>query len=407
MTNFEEKLVMPNGIMIKNRFFKAAMSEGLADERNRPTEKLVRLYETWAKGGAGIVVTGNVMVDRRALGEPRNVVIEDEQDLELLKKWANSGTQNNTQLWMQINHPGKQVFKGIVKEAVAPSKIEFEPSLQKYFPIARELTEREIQDIIKRFGTTAGIAKKAGFTGVQIHAAHGYLISQFLSNRHNERADQWGGSIENRMRFLIEIYKSIRREVGEEYPISVKLNSADFMKAGFTEEDSMKVISRLNDLGIDLIEVSGGSYENPRMTGSAMKQSTQIREAYFLEFAAEANKVSKAPIVVTGGFRTRKGMLEALQSGDADMIGLARPMAVYPNLPDELMEGSREQVQLASRKTGIKWIDRTAMLELTWYSLQLERIAVGKAPKETLSPKLALLRSIFKNGMDVFQMRRV
>lgn len=407
MTHFEDAIKLPNNTIIKNRFFKAAMSEGLADERNRPTEKLVRLYDAWAKGGAGIVVTGNVMVDRRALGEPRNVVIEDEQDIELLKKWASSGTQNNTQLWMQINHPGKQVFKGIVKEAVAPSKVEFEPSLQRYFPIARELTEKEIHDIIRRFGTTAGVAKTAGFTGVQIHAAHGYLISQFLSNRHNKRIDQWGGSIQNRMRFLEEIYNSIRREVGDEFPISVKLNSADFMKAGFTEEDSMMVIKRLNDLGIDLIEVSGGSYENPRMTGSNMKHSTLKREAYFLDFAAEAIKISKAPIVVTGGFRTRGGMLDALQSGDADMIGLARPMAVYPSLPNELIAGSREQIQLAPRKTGIKWIDKTAMLELTWYSMQLERIAVGKTPNETLSPKLALIRSLIKNGMDVFQMRRV
>ncbi|MGD6834051.1 NADH:flavin oxidoreductase/NADH oxidase family protein [Sutcliffiella halmapala] len=407
MTYFEDEIKLPNNTIIKNRFFKAAMSEGLADQRNRPTEKLVRLYDAWAKGGAGIVVTGNVMVDRRALGEPRNVVIEDEKDLELLKKWASSGTQNNTQLWMQINHPGKQVFKGIVKEAVAPSKVEFEPPLQRYFPIARELTEREIHDIILRFGTTAGVAKTAGFTGVQIHAAHGYLISQFLSNRHNRRKDQWGGSIQNRMRFLEEIYRSIRREVGDEFPISVKLNSADFMKAGFTEEESKMVIERLNNLGIDLIEVSGGSYENPRMTGSNMKQSTLKREAYFLDFAAEAIKISKAPIVVTGGFRTRGGMLDALQSGDADMIGLARPMAVYPSLPDELIAGSREQIQLAPRKTGIKWIDKTAMLELTWYSMQLERIAAGKTPNEKLSPKLALIRSLFKNGMAVFQMRRV
>lgn len=193
MAQLQDKLLLPNGVEIKNRFFKAAMSEGMSDKLNRPTKKLVRLYKTWAESEAGIVVTGNVMVDKRALGEPRNVVVENEKDLDLLKSWANAGTKNGTHLWMQINHPGKQVFKGIVKEAVAPSKVEFDPKLQRYFPVARELQEKEIIDIIQRFANTAKIAKKAGFTGVQLHGAHGYLISQFLSPRHNKRTDQWGG----------------------------------------------------------------------------------------------------------------------------------------------------------------------------------------------------------------------
>ena len=407
MVQLHDKLVLPNGSEIKNRFFKAAMSEGMADKHNRPTGKLVRLYETWAESEAGIVVTGNVMVDKRALGEPRNVVVENEKDLELLKSWANAGTKNKTHLWMQINHPGKQVFKGIVKEAVAPSKVEFNPKLQRYFPVARELQEEEIIDIIQRFANTAKIAKKAGFTGIQLHGAHGYLISQFLSPRHNKRTDQWGGSLENRMRFLLEVFKKVRQEVGDTFPIGVKLNSADFMKAGFSEEEALHVIKVLDQLGIDLIEISGGSYESPQMTGVNVKESTKNREAYFLEFATEARKVSKVPLVVTGGFRTMNGMKDAVLEEATSMVGLARPMAVYPYLPKELLQGKREVIELEPRKTGIKLVDQTAMLELTWYSNQLERIGNGQETNPRLSPKVALLQSLWKNGLDVFQMRRV
>ncbi|MCM3616024.1 NADH:flavin oxidoreductase/NADH oxidase family protein [Sutcliffiella horikoshii] len=407
MVQLHDKLVLPNGSEIKNRFFKAAMSEGMADKHNRPTGKLVRLYETWAESEAGIVVTGNVMVDKRALGEPRNVVVENEKDLELLKSWANAGTKNKTHLWMQINHPGKQVFKGIVKEAVAPSKVEFDPKLQRYFPVARELQEEEIIDIIQRFANTAKIAKKAGFTGIQLHGAHGYLISQFLSPRHNKRTDQWGGSLENRMRFLLEVFKKVRQEVGDTFPIGVKLNSADFMKAGFSEEEALHVIKVLDQLGIDLIEISGGSYESPQMTGVNVKESTKNREAYFLEFATEARKVSKVPLVVTGGFRTMNGMKDAVLEEATSMVGLARPMAVYPYLPKELLQGKREVIELEPRKTGIKLVDQTAMLELTWYSNQLERIGNGQETNPRLSPKVALLQSLWKNGLDVFQMRRV
>lgn len=407
MVQLHDKLVLPNGSEIKNRFFKAAMSEGMADKHNRPTGKLVRLYETWAESEAGIVVTGNVMVDKRALGEPRNVVVENEKDLDLLKSWANAGTKNKTHLWMQINHPGKQVFKGIVKEAVAPSKVKFDPKLQRYFPVARELQEEEIIEIIQRFANTAKIAKKAGFTGIQLHGAHGYLISQFLSPRHNKRTDQWGGSLENRMRFLLEVFKKVRQEVGDTFPIGVKLNSADFMKAGFSEEEALHVIKVLDQLGIDLIEISGGSYESPQMTGVNVKESTKNREAYFLEFATEARKVSKAPLVVTGGFRTMNGMKDAVLEEATSMVGLARPMAVYPYLPKELLQGKREVIELEPRKTGIKLVDQTAMLELTWYSNQLERIGNGQETNPRLSPKVALLRSLWKNGLDVFQMRRV
>ena len=283
----------------RNRLFKSAMSEQLADRNNAPTPDLIQLYTTWARGGTGVLVTGNVMIDRNALGEPRNVVLDEQSDPELFRRWAEAGTANDTQLWMQLNHPGKQIPNLISKEPVAPSAIPLEGGLEKSFNCPRALTEPEIEELVRRFAWAAARAKEWGFTGVQIHGAHGYLVNQFLSGHHNRRDDRWGGSLENRMRFLREIYRAIRTEVGEDFPIGVKLNSADFQRGGFSEEESMQVIQTLQADGLDLVEVSGGNYENPSMVGANVKESTLQREAYFLEYAEQARRLLDIPLVVT------------------------------------------------------------------------------------------------------------
>jgi 2,4-dienoyl-CoA reductase-like NADH-dependent reductase (Old Yellow Enzyme family) len=227
-------LTLPCGATIKNRLCKSAMSENLGSVDLGPTSNLIRLYGRWADGGVGLCITGNVMVDSNALGEPRNVVIEDEKHMDMLKKWASSANKSNMRIWVQLNHPGKQSPNTLSKEPVAPSAIPFSGNLGRFFNPPRALTGKEIRDLITRFARSAKIAKKAGFTGVQIHGAHGYLVSQFLSPMHNQRDDEWGGSIENRMRFIVEIYRAIRKAVGKKFPVGVKLNSSDFMKGGFT-----------------------------------------------------------------------------------------------------------------------------------------------------------------------------
>ncbi|RCW63925.1 NADH:flavin oxidoreductase/NADH oxidase family protein [Saliterribacillus persicus] len=394
-------------INFKNRIVKSAMSEGMASENYLPTDNIIRLYKTWADGGVGLLITGNVMIDRKALGEPRNIVLEDSEDIDLFKKWAEAGTSNNTHFFMQINHPGKQVLKGVVKEAVAPSAIPFKSDLQRFFPKCRALSCEEIEEIIQRFASTAELAKVAGFTGVQIHAAHGYLISQFLSPRHNQRKDKWGGTIENRFRFLSEIYQAIRARVGDDFPIGVKINSSDFMKAGFTEEDSQFVISELEKLGIDLIEISGGTYEKAALFGKDAKPSTVKREAYFLEYTEKLKEITNVPLILTGGFRTSSAMNEALTSGATDFIGLARPMALYPDYPNKLLENKVSNLSIKPVKTGLPFIDNKGLIELTWYNQQLVRIGKGKSTKPTFSPILALLLTIFKNGKEIFEKRRV
>ncbi|MEI5908936.1 NADH:flavin oxidoreductase/NADH oxidase family protein [Bacillus spongiae] len=396
---------LSNGTIIKNRFFKGAMSEGLANVNNEPTEAHYHLYENWAKGGAGIVVTGHVMIDQRALGEPRNVVVESDAVLPHLEKWAENGTLHGTQLWMQLNHPGKQAMKGVVKEAIAPSAIPFPGRTGRLFLEPREITPTEIKEVIQRFGNSAKLAKQAGFTGVQIHGAHGYLISQFLSPRHNQRKDEWGGEIDARMKFLIEVYREIRRQTGN-FQVGVKLNSADFMKAGFTEEEAIYVAEQLEKEGVDLIEISGGSFENPTMTGQNVKESTKKREAYFLDFAEKLRETVHVPLCVTGGFRSKAGMENAITSKATDFVGLARPFAIYPDFPNLMEANQLEEVILHPKKLGIKSIDNQIPLDSLWYMLQLERIGRGKTVRANHPVWLAFFEGLFKHGKEMFQQQR-
>ncbi|GGA25651.1 NADH:flavin oxidoreductase/NADH oxidase family protein [Paenibacillus physcomitrellae] len=401
-------LELPNGVIIKNRLFKSAISETLATASGSPNPRFMTLYETWAKGGAGIVMTGNVMIDRRALGEPGNVAIEDERDMNLLMRWAKAGTQNGTHLWMQLNHPGKQSPKNLSREPVAPSEIPLSGGVGNYFNPPRALTAVEIRDLINRFGNAARIAKKAGFTGVQIHGAHGYLINQFLSPHHNQRTDEWGGSLANRMKFLLEVYYEIRKQVGGHYPVGLKLNSADFQRGGFTEEESMVVLKQMAEAGVDLIEISGGNYENPKMMGNNVKRSTKEREAYFLEYAQKARKLVSTPLVVTGGFRSEAGMTEAISGGDVDMVGMAKPFALVPDLPNRIYEGRYETVKISPIQTGVGWVDKqlSSLLELGWYEYQLARISRAKPPVPGYNVWLSILRSFYKNGRGAFGKRR-
>ncbi|MBI5925389.1 MAG: NADH:flavin oxidoreductase/NADH oxidase family protein [Aquabacterium sp.] len=382
-----------NGVAIKNRLVKSALHESMGDKKGRPLDCLLPLYKAWAEGGIGLSITGNVMVDQRARSEPGNVVVEDERHLAFLKQWAEAGSRNGTALWMQINHPGKQAMIGLNKETVAPSAIPFKPELAPFFGKPREMTPAEIEDTIVRFGRTARIAKQAGFGGVQIHAAHGYLISQFLSPHHNRRSDKWGGSADNRRRFLMAVYRSMREAVGPDFPIGIKLNSADFQRGGFNEAESMDAVLAIAEAGIDMVEISGGTYEAPAMTGSEqpIKDSTRQREAYFMDFAEQVRQQTKVPLMVTGGFRSVAGMQEALASGSLDFIGLGRLMCIDASTPQRLLAGLDPQYAVSPRVSGIGYIDRSRMMEVIWYSHQLMRIArEGQARPNESVLKVAL-----------------
>ena len=349
MTEITDKLDLPCGVQIKNRICKGAMTEGLADEQNRATSKHINLYNRWSDGGAGILLTGNVQVDHRYLERPGNVVIEGQQTNEQLSRltaYAEAGTKNNTHLWMQISHAGRQTPASVAETPVAPSEVQLQmPGAQ--FGKPRSLSDEEILDIIQKFAHTASVAKETGFTGVQIHGAHGYLISEFLSPDINKRDDNWGGSLEKRSKFLLEIVRSVRKSVGDSFPVSLKLNSADFQKGGFTHEDAIQVASWLNEEGLDLLEISGGTYEQPHLVGIDMglnperaevrRESTIAREAYFLDYANDIRNVFKGPLMVTGGFRSVQGMNDALNQNACDVIGIARPFCIDPQIANKLL----------------------------------------------------------------------
>ena len=376
-------------VHFKNKMIKGAMSEALANHAGQPNHLHLGLYEAWAKGGLGCAITGNVMVDFRAKNEPGVVVIETERDLEPLKQWAAIGKKHGMVQLVQLSHPGRQCPKGLNKETVAPSAVPFSPALSMSFGTPRALREDEILDIIQRFATSAAICEKAGFEGVQLHGAHGYLISQFLSPLTNKRQDQWGGSAENRMRFLLEIYKAVRAATSEQFIISVKLNSADFQRGGISEEDVIATFKAIDAAGIDLIEISGGSYEAPAMAGvkqEKRKASTIAREAYFLEFAEKIREQVQCKLMVTGGFRTVAGMNAALESGACDFIGMARPFAVEPDVTNRLIAGQDVRYAVDKIKTGISMIDKMAIMEVIWYAAQFKDIAEGKRPNPKLSP---------------------
>ncbi|MCO5413317.1 NADH:flavin oxidoreductase/NADH oxidase family protein [Ralstonia mojiangensis] len=405
-----QPLRLPNGSIVRNRLAKSSMSETLGTYDNHATPKLVELYRRWAASGLGLLLTGNVMIDRRALGEPGNVVIEDESDLLILQQWARAATDQGAAVWVQLNHPGKQSPKGLNASNLSPSAIPFREDMAAFFETPREATTTEIDDIIKRFGRSAAICKKAGFSGVQIHGAHGYLISQFLSPHHNHRTDEWGGTPEKRRRFVMAVYSEIRSQVGADFPVGIKLNSADFQRGGFTEEESMATIRALVEAGIDLIEISGGTYEAPAMSGAfqkPQKASTAAREAYFLEFAEKVRAEVQVPLMVTGGFRTAEGMNAALSSGVLDIVGVARLLAIDPDAPAALLNGRDSSQRVRPIKTGIKPVDRMGIMEVLWYTRQLKRIAEGGNPRPNESALIAFLKSLVNSSWGNYRTKRM
>nr|WP_082876263.1 nitroreductase family deazaflavin-dependent oxidoreductase [Nocardia pseudobrasiliensis] len=390
---------------------KSALSEGLGDAGLGPDERLERLFGRWGTGGFGLIVTGNVMIDRTQLGEPGNVAIEDERHLEELTRWAKAGKDGGTPVWVQLNHPGRQSNPiASRRRPVAPSAIALGiPGM----PTPRALTEAEILDIIARFATAARVVETAGFDGVQIHGAHGYLVSQFLSPLANRRTDDWGGDPQRRSRFVIEVARAIRGAVSPGFAVGIKLNSADFQRGGFTEDESRAVIEQLAAERLDLIEISGGSYESPAMMGRS--SSTRSREAYFLEYAETVRTLAAdVPLAVTGGFRTRSVMAEAVESGSCDVVGVGRPSAVITDAAGDLLAERTDALRPPAISLGLR--GRLAQvrtvkafdgaLDLQWHTDQLHRLGAGLDPDPARSPWRTAVTMVRRNGLDAFRPKR-
>ncbi len=378
-------LTLPNGSTLPNRIGKSAMAENMAAQGQLPDQHFVRLYQRFADGGAGLIITGNVMVDANGVSTAGDVVLTKNSPIAPFQAWANAAKSKGAQVWMQINHPGRQAMAGLGKNTFAPSAIGLALGKHsKLFVTPRAMTEQDILDTITHFAETAQAAERAGFDGVQIHAAHGYLISQFLSPLSNQRTDHWGGSIANRARFLLETIAAVRAAVSPAFTLAVKINSADFQRGGFDETDALAVVKMLNSTAVDLVELSGGSYESPALfSGEAKDDRTLAREAYFLEFAAQIAQVAKMPLMTTGGIR-RLAVAEAVLQEGISVAGIATALALNPNLPNEWKSGKATD----GKAINLSFKDKTlrGLAQLIMAQRHLQRLGKGKAAGAALNP---------------------
>jgi 2,4-dienoyl-CoA reductase-like NADH-dependent reductase (Old Yellow Enzyme family) len=276
-------------------------------------------------------------------------------------------------------------------------------SLSKHFTTPHAMTTEVIADVVQRFARTAQLGEQAGFTGVEIHAAHGYLLSQFLSPLTNQRTDEWGGSLANRARLLLDIVKAVRAVVSAQFAVAVKLNSADFQRGGFSAEDARQVVELLNDLGVDLVELSGGSYEAPAMQGETRDGRTLAREAYFVEFARDIQKVAKMPVMVTGGVR-RRPIAEMVVHSGVDMVGIGTALAIDPNLPRDWLQGRDSAPELPP----ITWKNKAmaSLANMAVVKFQLRKLSQARQTDPNVSPLRALIMQQIGTALRTRQYRK-
>jgi 2,4-dienoyl-CoA reductase-like NADH-dependent reductase (Old Yellow Enzyme family) len=399
-----QPLTLPNGAVIPNRIAKAAMEENMADADHAPSATLMRLYQAWADGTAGLLLSGNVMVDRRAMTGPGGVVLEDDAQLARFRDWARVGRSGGAQFVLQINHPGRQMPANLGQASWAPSAVALElGAFSKMFAMPKAMDDGEIAQVVRRFARSAVLAQQAGFSGVQVHAAHGYLLSQFLSPLSNRRTDRWGGSLENRARLLVEVVEAVRAAVAPGFIVAVKLNSADFQRGGFGADDARRVVGMLAGRGIDFVELSGGSYEAPAMQGEARDGRTLAREAYFLEFARDIAAVASMPVMVTGGIRRLEVVEQVLASGVA-FAGLATALAVEPALPRAWRDGRAADAALPA----VRWKRKplAALATMALVKFQMRQLSRGRATQPGVSPIRALLVDQIRSARLARQYRR-
>ncbi|KAI0118705.1 NADH:flavin oxidoreductase/NADH oxidase [Nemania sp. FL0031] len=412
MSDISDVFTLKCGLTLPNRLVKAAMAENLADSDALPSAKHLAIYREWAKAGFGMVLTGTVGVDQRHLNSDKDIAfnksVSYEKQLEAWKTWAKACNTSVSPTVVQINHPGRQSplgagTRGFFEKCLAPSAIpiSFGPGLIScllttlVFGTPRAMTTADIQNVIKDFADTARLAHEAGFSGVEIHAAHGYLLTQFLSPDSNKRTDEYGGSAAARAKIVLEIIAAIRLVVPKTFCVGIKLNSADVQSLSQLG-DAIEQLKLIAATGIDFVEISGGSYEQPTMTtglpsneaAPTQSERTKAREAFFLEFAeAIRHELPGLPLMVTGGFRTRSGMNAALSSGSCDMIGVGRPAILAPTLPNDVLlnKDIKDEVAKVStphvkrpwwvKKLGISVVG--AGTESFWYQSRLQKIGTA------------------------------
>jgi len=326
---------LPNGTQLKNRMVKSAMSDSLGDGRGNPTPAQMRLYRRWSEGGVAASIVGEVQGDPRYPEKPGNLILDERSDAALFAQLAAQGGARHTQMWLQLGNAGALTPPSIGTPK-GPSRLDL-PGL-----VAAELSVEEIKGLPQTFAETAKRAETLGFPGVQIHAAHGFLLSQFLSPLFNRRGDSYGGGIGGRMRLLIETVEAVRSTVRPETVVAVKLNSSDQLEGGLNEDEdeALAVVRTLDGKGIDLLDISGGTYF-PGAPSSSDRASTG---PYFVDFALSARALTDIPLMATGGFKRKADVNQALSSGAVDFVGMARALILVPDLPARWLGGGDDPV---------------------------------------------------------------
>ena len=401
------------GLSLPNRIAKAAMEENMAAAGQIPGEDLGNLYRCWADGEPGLILTGNVMIAPDAMTGPGGVylgkhTLDDPKVKDRFERWTRAGKSGGSALFMQISHPGRQVYATMGTEIVSASTTRVKmPGLQKMFVESRAVTDAEIRAMITRFADTAEAAQACRFDGVEIHAAHGYLVAQFLSPLTNLRTDQWGGNLENRARFLLEIVRAIRKRTGKAFGVAVKLNSADFQRGGFAVPDAKQVVKWLNPEGIDFVELSGGNYESAAMMGMPTDgelSSTQSREIYFADFAKDISQISKIPLMVTGGV-TKKETAETVLAGcGVDLIGIARAHGFNPHIARDWQEGKSTEITMPVIRSKNRLFRSLAGMALTKENLY--RMGAGKLPVNNKNPLFAVICGQIRQALQTTRYKK-
>lgn len=356
-----QPLRLPCGVVLKNRIAKSAMSDSLGDGRGTPTEAQIRLYKRWAEGGLALSIVGEVQSTPHYAEKPGNLVLNSQSKPEQFRALARAGSINNAHLWVQLGHAGAMADASI-SNPKGPSELDL-PGLK-----CTALSMPEIKALPQEFARTACLAKEFGFGGVEIHAAHGFLLSQFLSPLFNKRSDEYGGNLSNRMRILLETVDAIRHVVGPHFPVALKLNATDQLEGGFQQDEALAVLAALNDTSVDLIDISGGTY----FPGAPSASDRAGSGPYFLDFAERARAKIEIPLMVTGGFKTLKQATAAVADGKADLVGLARALIIDPDLP------TNWEMESATDPQFPRFENPPEGGVTAWYTMQITQIANGE-----------------------------
>jgi 2,4-dienoyl-CoA reductase-like NADH-dependent reductase (Old Yellow Enzyme family) len=323
-------------LILKNRIVRSATYEKRADDDGFVTDALIDFYEALAKGGVGLIITGNVLVHTSGRSVPQMLCIHNDFYIDKLKLLTDAVHNLGGTIIIQLVHGGRQSFPSLLggEQPVAPSAV-YDPSTRI---TPRAMGDDEIWEVIESFGDAARRAMYAGFDGVQLHGAHGYLINEFLSPHTNRRDDYWGGDEERRFHFVEEVYRAMRREAEKSCPILIKMNADDCLEGGLKPEESVRIAKRLEDMGVCAFEVSGGMYESGNKTAQPGILKPE-QEAYFRYASRLFKEQLRMPVMLVGGMRSRAVMEDVLVKGDADLISLARPLVREPDLPDKMAQG--------------------------------------------------------------------